>query len=153
MLSDMPVLVELARQLVAEGRFARFGFMPEKVERYFTAMLDSDKTAIFVYEQDGEVIGGVGCASTEDWFSPIPSTYEMGVMVFPEKRGGMAGPRLMQAYSEWAEQFKGTDVDGNTITNKNAGVTSGIGDTNRTAAIWRRLGFGDIGVLLSNFQG
>jgi GNAT superfamily N-acetyltransferase len=138
---DMPSLLRMARALVAEGRFASFGFVEQKVFTLFTALIDG-AGAIFVNERNGELVGAMACGKSQDWFSDLPLTYDYGVFVWPEHRGTFAGFSLMRAYVEWANSL-GPRV------NVNIGVTSGI-DEERTVALYGLLGLNRVGTALSN---
>lgn len=138
---DMPILVEFARRLVAESRFADFGFIEAKVAHRFGLLIDG-AGSIFIAERDGVPVGAMACGVSADWFSEIPMTYEFGVYVAPEHRGSLAGPGLIRAYIRWAKTF-GERV------NINVGVTTGIDDA-RVIALYERLGLKVIGTVLSN---
>jgi GNAT superfamily N-acetyltransferase len=143
----MPVLLEMASALVAEGRFASFGFIEEKVRNLFAALLNG-RGAIFLAERDGEIIGAIACGIGEDWFSDLPLTFDYGLLVLPAHRGGFSGAGLIRAYLEWAASLA-------PVVNINVGITSGI-NQERTiglyVAIARRLGINlrVIGAALSN---
>jgi hypothetical protein len=144
---DMPALLELARELVAEGRFASFGFIEEKVRARFEALL-AGAGVIFVAERAGEIIGGMAAGIGEDWFSDVPLTFDYGIYTRAGVRGGIAGGRLVEAYLTWAAALA-------PVVNINVGVTSGINQERTIAlylAIARRLGIHlrVIGAALSN---
>ncbi len=137
----MPILVEFARQLVAESRFADFGFIEAKVAHRFGLLIDG-AGAIFIAERDGLQIGAMACGIAADWFSEVPMTYEFGVYVLPQHRGTLAGPALIRSYIRWAKTFAER-------VNINVGVTTGIDDA-RVVALYERLGLKVIGTALSN---
>lgn len=137
----MPILVEFARLLVAESRFADFGFIEEKVAHRFGLLIDG-AGRIFIAERDGVPVGAMACGVSADWFSEVPMTYEFGVYVAPEHRGTLSGPCLIRSYIRWAKTF-GERV------NINVGVTTGI-DEVRVVALYERLGLHIIGTALSN---
>lgn len=144
---DMPVLVDLARELVEEGRFAPFGFIPEKVRATFEKLIDG-AGVIFVAERAGEIVGGMACGMSSDWFSDVPITYELGLFIRAERRGGFTAAMLIVAYLEWANSL-------GSLVNINAGVTSGI-HQERTVEIYERVGrrlginMRAMGVVISN---
>ncbi len=144
---DMPALLELARELVAEGRFASFGFIEQKVRDRFEALI-AGAGAIFVAERDGEIVGGMAAGIGGDWFSDVPLTFDFGIYTRSVARGGIAGGRLVEAYLMWAKSLA-------PVVNINVGVTSGI-NQDRTIALYlaiaKRLGIQlrVIGAALSN---
>jgi hypothetical protein len=145
--ADMPELLELARELVAEGRFASFGFIESRVRDRFEALM-SGAGVIFIAERDGEVIGAMAAGIGGDWFSDVPLTFDYGIYVRKAVRGGIAGGRMIAAYLTWANALA-------QVVNINVGVTSGI-DQERTIALYiaiaKRLGIElrVIGAALSN---
>jgi len=126
--NDMPRLLELARDLVAESRFASFGFVPSRVEETFVRLLTTGGR-IFVAERDGEIVGGIACGTGGDWFSEVPITYEYGIFVTKRHRGSPAARKLMEAYLRWAIALA-------PVVNISVGVTTGI-DTDRTVKLWQ----------------
>lgn len=137
---DMPILVEFARELVAESRFRDFGFIDAKVESQFARLIDGEGV-IFIAERDGEPIGAMACGVSADWFSEVPLTYEFGCYVRPAHRGTLAGAMLVRAYLRWARTLSPR-------VNVNLGVTTGITEA-RTVALYERLGLKIIGTALS----
>lgn len=143
----MPELLAMARELVAEGRFAPFGFIESRVRETFEPLIDG-AGVIFVAEEAGRIVGGMACGISRDWFSEVPLTFEYGLYTRAGHRGGMAGARMIAAYLTWASALA-------PVVNINAGVTSGI-HQERTIALYiavaRRLGIPMrvIGAALSN---
>lgn len=138
---DMPVLIALARELVAESRFSDFGFIEAKCQAQFEGLIGG-AGVIFIAEKDGEVVGGMACGKSEDWFSDIPLIYEFGVFVRRSHRGGFHGARLIKAYVAWARSLAPR-------VNINAGVTTGI-DNTRVIGLYQALGLEIIGSALSS---
>ncbi|SDI65345.1 Acetyltransferase (GNAT) family protein [Paraburkholderia steynii] len=143
----MPELLAMARELVAEGRFAPFGFIESRVRETFEPLIDG-AGVIFVAEDAGRIIGGMACGLSRDWFSHVPLTFEYGLYTRAGHRGGIAGARLIAAYLKWAVALA-------PVVNINAGVTSGI-HQERTIALYARVGerlgiqMRAIGVAISN---
>lgn len=146
-MGDMPALIDLARELVAESRFADFGFIEGKCRAQFESLMGGTGV-IFIAEVAGEIVGGMACGKSGDWFSDVPLTFEYGLFTRAGMRGGMAGARLIAAYLQWAVALA-------PVVNINAGVTSGI-NQERTIALYlavaKRLGIPlrVIGTALSN---
>jgi len=127
----MPELLAMARELVAEGRFAPFGFIEQRVRETFEPLLNG-AGVIFVAERDGKIVGGMACGKSRDWFSDVPLTFEYGLYTRPGERGAMTGGRLITAYLLWANALA-------PVVNINAGVTSGV-HQERTIALYLRIG-------------
>ncbi|MGQ7937355.1 GNAT family N-acetyltransferase [Paraburkholderia sp. D1E] len=137
----MPELLRMGSALVAEGRFRSFGFIEAKARAMFESLIDGPGV-VFVNERVGQIVGGMACGLSGDWFSDIPLTFDYGVFVWPEHRGTFAGFALMKAYVNWARAQA-------PVVNINIGVTSGI-DEERTVALYGLLGLKRIGSALSN---
>lgn len=140
-LNDMPELLRMGGALVDEGRFRTFGFIEVKSRAMFESLIGG-AGVVFVNERDGQIIGGIACGLSGDWFSDIPLTFDYGVFVWPEHRGTFGGFALMRAYVNWAKSLA-------PVVNINIGVTSGI-DEERTVAMYGLLGLKRVGSALSN---
>lgn len=138
---DFPVLLNLAREMHAESRFAaRYPFDPGKVESLLRLGMRSDDWAAWVIEDDGMICGAFLGMVTEQWFSRALVAQDLALFVRPEHRGRMAGMRLVERFKLWARTRGAVDVE--------VGVNTGVA-TERTGYLLRACGFRPVGALYS----
>jgi N-acetylglutamate synthase-like GNAT family acetyltransferase len=132
---DIPVYVELGKQVHSTTRFKQYGYNEERMAQQLKAMVDDTKGThcFFIAENDkGEPLGWLlGCIESH-LFSEhaIASVISYGVV--PNKRMGGVGLRLLTAFRKWAENRKAVEI--------NAGVNSGV-DLDKMDKFLRKLGF------------
>ena len=86
---DIPHMIDLGAQMHAESRFSVLGYDREKVAALFSHLLDTDQF-IEVIERDGVLIGGFAGFVTEHWASKDLVSYDCGLFISPDHRGGGA---------------------------------------------------------------
>lgn len=134
-INDIPVFVELGKQVHSTTRFKQYGYNEEKMAKQLRAIIDDVKGThcFFVAESDNkEPVGWLlGCIESH-LFSEhaIASVINYGVV--PNKRMSGAGLRLLTAFRKWAENRGAVEL--------NAGVNSGI-DVDKMDKFLRKLGF------------
>lgn len=134
-INDIPVFVELGKQVHKTTRFKQYGYNEEKMAKQLRAIVDDVKSThcFFVAENDNkEPVGWLlGCIESH-LFSEhaIASVINYGVV--PNKRMSGAGLRLLTAFRKWAENRGAVEL--------NAGVNSGI-DLDKMDKFLRKLGF------------
>lgn len=136
---DVPSLVRLGRLLHDTSSYADLGYDDEKVARQCLALIDG-AGAIFVSQLEGEVVGFIGGAVTEHWFSTEKVAFDYSFFVHPEFRHGVTAVRLMQAFERWARAQGAVQM--------RMGVTTAL-NVAGTSRLYKAMGFVDAGVLFS----
>lgn len=134
---DIPHMIDLGAQMHAESRFSVLGYDREKVAALFSHLLDTDQF-IEVIERDGVLIGGFAGFVTEHWASKDLVSYDCGLFISPDHRGGGDAARLIKRFREWAVS-RGAKM----VT---LGVNTGV-HPERTARLMEAVGFEQIGYL------
>lgn len=133
---DIPALIELGRAMHAESpRFSRQPYSPTKTTGTIEFLLANG--AVFVVVKGGRPVGMMGGMVAPGWFTEECSAVELAVYVTPEHRGGRTGMRLIRAFEAWAFEHGAGEIT--------LGVTTEV-DTERTAALYERLGYRRSGV-------
>jgi GNAT superfamily N-acetyltransferase len=132
--ADLPRLLELGRLMHAESHYARLMFDADTVQQTLEMVLE--KGFLFVHECDGRINAGMAAVITRSWFGPALIATDLALFVEPAARGGMAAPRLVKRYMEWAESSGADDVQ--------LGVTTGV-HAEKTGAFFERMGFYSVG--------
>lgn len=136
--ADIPRLVELGRAMHAEApHFSGLRFDGAKLGATIGHVIDHGFARVAVV--DGRIVGGMLALATPHWFSPDLVACDLALFIDAEHRGGTAGPRLLQAYAEWAR-----DMGAAIVT---LGLTTGI-NTERTAAMCERMGWRRAGLVM-----
>lgn len=101
-LDDLPVLVEMGRQLHAESpRYRDSRYLPEKVEALGRSLIPAGGT--HVAEKDGRIIGMLAGYVAEQWFSDYKVASDLTFYIAPEHRKtSRAALLLVRAFEQWA---------------------------------------------------
>lgn len=136
---DIRRLLELGEMLHAESCFADQPFDRLKVADHLASLVvGANGGVLFVAERDGEVIGGMAGAFTEQWFNRERVVFDYSLFIEPAKRHGITAVRLIRALVEWAK-IKGA-------SHISIGITTGI-HVESTARLYQSQGFEPAGVL------
>lgn len=134
---DITRMVELGAMMHKESRFNVLGYDEEKVATLFTHLLNTEQF-IEVDERDGELIGGFAGFVCEHWASKDLVSYDCGLFIMPEHRGGGVAAKLIKHFREWAI--------GRGAKMVTLGVNTGV-EADRTARLMELLNFERIGFL------
>jgi len=91
------------------------------------------------YEKDNP-IGFLACGAVEMLFSEQKTVDDLAFYVVPEKRGGSAGPKMLNILRQWAELHQAAEI--------RMGVTTEI-DNDRVSKFLERKGFRQSGTLMT----
>ena len=140
-LDDVPALVELGRAMHAESpNFAALRFNGEKLAATIRHVIQSpDGFARVATDAAGKLTGGMLALATPHWFSDDKVACDLALFIAHEHRGGMAAPRLLNAYARWAFDLGVSMVQ--------FGVMTGI-DPEKTEQLCSRLGWRRGGVIM-----
>lgn len=104
-LDDVPRLLEMARQMHAETRYAKLSYSEAKV-RDTLVWLILAPNGILVMTDNGFLAGTV-----EDyWFGDDRHAQEFLLYVLPEKRGNGDAIKLVEAYVQRAKELGAKDI-------------------------------------------
>ncbi|MCY1197248.1 hypothetical protein D9M72_86100 [compost metagenome] len=137
---DIVPTVALAQAFHNETAYASTEFAPAKVTALFEGLIAEERGLLLVAEEGGERIGFLAGGIGEDYFGDGLFAFEYGVYVVPARRGGMAGPRLVQHFLRWSDDLG--------IRRKHMAISTGIA-TERTGALYEHLGATNSGALYS----
>lgn len=138
-IDDLTRLVELGRAMHAESpRFSKLRFSAPKLAEQLCGLIVSPSGFMKVVERDGVIIGGLAGAISEHWCSADKVAFDMALFVSPDKRGGMAAAKLVDAFKTWAAG-KGAVL---TVL----GISTGV-KTEETAGLYRAIGLKQFGYL------
>lgn len=134
--ADIDTLIAMGQALHDESaRYQGMAFSPDKLRRLWTYLqgtLLAEVGAIFVAEQDGQVVGMTIVHITERWFSDDQFVTDLTMYVKPECRDGMAFRRLVKALEGWAAEQGIPDIV--------LGVSTEI-HAERTVKAYERMGY------------
>jgi GNAT superfamily N-acetyltransferase len=118
-------------------RFSHSTFDMDRCLNLLHTLTSSEDGLVLVVgdEPIGMLLGLV----TEQFFSADRIAQELVVYMLPEHRGGRDVVRMIQAFEDWAVARGAREIT--------LGVSTEV-NTERTAAMYRRLGFVDSGVTL-----
>lgn len=136
--ADIPAAVLLAQAFHAETTWRAEVFDPAKVTTLFEALTEAEVGCLLVVEHQGALVGFAAGAIGDNYFGPGQFAFEYGVYLDPAHRGGISGPRLVQAFLDWA--------DGLGVAHKHMAISTGI-TADRTGALYQRLGGREAGKL------
>ena len=134
-LEDLPGLLELGREGVAESRFSALTFDPEHYTESLRGVILSEKNThclLLAVNAEGAPVGALLGALERYFFAAERVAGALGLYVTPASRGGPAAVKLITAFRRWALNRGAAELS--------IGVTSGL-DLKRTDRFLRRLGF------------
>lgn len=131
-LGDLYQLMDIAEAMHHESpRYSALEFSKEKMQALYIKLIEQDNCLMLVADKDGEVVGGLGGAISEGWFTTDLIASEFGVFLIPEHRGGITAARMIKQFIDWAK-WNGAKMI-------NLGISTGI-HTEETAKLYRSLG-------------
>jgi GNAT superfamily N-acetyltransferase len=140
--SDIPLLVDLAREMHAESNFAPMNFDGEVFAATLNRLIEADQFAL-VAEIDGEIVGAMIGMLSQSWFGKDWMATDMGLFVRRDSRGGMTAPRLIRSFVCWAQAAGARQV--------RPGVSTGATNAER---LYEGMGFTRAGELfVMNLEG
>jgi hypothetical protein len=138
--ADIPRIVELGRMLHQESdEYRDISYDGEKVAETMRGLIDGSGV-IFLYEQDGQIRGGLAGTLGEFWFSREKVSGDFSLFVEPEARNGMIAVKLVLAFRVWSKLCGARRL--------NMGVTTGIQEYG-TSRLYTSLGLRRTGTLFT----
>lgn len=136
---DVPSLVRLGRILHDSSSYVALGYDDERVGDQCKRLIDG-AGAVFVSQREDEVVGFIGGAITQHWFSGEKVAFDYSFFVHPDYRHGVTAVRLVSAFERWARQQGAVQI--------RMGITTSV-NVQGTTRLFKALGFDDAGVLFS----
>lgn len=101
---DVPIIFALAKKMYEESAYNEVcSFDDKKSLALIQSALDNpDYYFLRVAEKDGAIIGMYGGFVTDYYFSNDLMAADLLLYVDPNKRGGLAAVKLIQAFEDWA---------------------------------------------------
>jgi len=108
----------------------------EKTYNQVVGTIFNDREQLLIAVENGSIIGIAWSYALEPFFSNDITVENLLVYVSKDKRGGMAGPRLLRHIKKWAK-----DIDAKMIK---IGTISEI-NTLRTKNLFKKMGYREVG--------
>ena len=135
---DIPEIIRLGQVMATESVTYRNVEWDIPTASEFLREIIEQIGVIFLFEREGEIIGGFGGSVTNHWFSKELYGFDLFLFVHPDKRGGAVALRLINCFETWA-RLRGAK----TI---HCGITTGI-KVAETSRLYRAIGFEELGPL------
>lgn len=97
---EIPAIVDFMRQFETESKHIRIE--PVYATRMYTNMVKSGVAHMFIMDDDGVMIGGIGCIVSPDLMNGDLMAIETYWFVSPDHRGH--GIRLVSYLEQWARE-------------------------------------------------
>jgi GNAT superfamily N-acetyltransferase len=135
---DAAEIAALGRVLHDTSNYAGIPYNEAKVADLMR-VLAGGSGVIFVVRHESAIVGGIAGAVAPHWFSDELHGFEYSFFLLPAARAAMSpAVKLLNAFKTWCASRGAKSV--------RIGITTGI-HTDRTAGLYRRLGFEDAGLL------
>ncbi|AOA57572.1 GNAT family N-acetyltransferase [Acinetobacter larvae] len=136
-LADLPHLIEMAQDFIKEApNYRKRTLVVGALENNLKSIVESG--AIFVVELHKNIVGGIVCATTKDWFNDDLIAFEQVFYVKPKYRATRAPLLLIDALIEWSHGMNASRIQ--------CGTTTGI-QTKGCLRLYERFGFREFGQL------
>ena len=137
--SDMTCLIQHAKKLHLEsGKYTRRAFDENALSENLTSVLNGSG-AIFVAEIKGQIVGGIVCLTSKDWFNNDVIAFEQVFYVQPEYRATRVPLLLIDAFVNWAKHMKADRIQ--------SGTTTDI-STKGCVRLYEHFGFTQYGIMM-----
>lgn len=138
-ISDIPILILIAQGFIKEAPNYQSRELDIKaLEENLRTIIDG-VGAVFVAEKGEQIVGGIVCLTTKDWFNNQVIAFEQVFYVLPEYRATRAPLMLIDAFINWARHMGASRVQ--------SGTTTGI-STKGCVRLYEYFGFIQHGILL-----
>jgi GNAT superfamily N-acetyltransferase len=139
-IADLPQLLELGRQMLAEApNFQGLPFSARQLEATLTNLIAEPGALVAVAERDGRVVGAVVASAGMHWASEAVIAAELALFVAPDARGGLTAARLIARLKQFAIE------SGAALCR--AGASTGV-CTDSVVSLYERQGFKVCGTCL-----
>jgi GNAT superfamily N-acetyltransferase len=136
---DIDAIIALGARMHSESpRFSKLSYNGEKVRGLMTMAMQDQRYLVLVAESDGELLGGFAGFMAPHWFSDDEVASDLALFVKPDRRGGMAGVRLVKAFVAWAKPRNPKLIQ--------LGISTGV-LVEETAQLYRAIGLKQFGYL------
>lgn len=127
-LDDMPGLVAMAADMLAEGDYAPFNVDSERFRKHAEPLITHGFA--MVYEVDGALQGAVLGDVITPWFSSKRMGIEYAVYIRPSHRNGLTAARMVNSWVRWCKDHGAVQC--------RAGISTG---NMAIARLYERFGF------------
>lgn len=140
--ADIAQLVELGRLAHAESpRYCGVKFSKKRAREFATMLVFFEWALVLVAEADGHVVGALMGVVAPHCFSSQLYASDIFFYVEPAHRGSTVGARLLR---EWERLLV---ADGR-VKESALGISSEIGDIERTRKLYEKLGYRTAGYMM-----
>ena len=132
--SDIADLVKLGQEMHQESNFASLTFDVKKTEDYVKNLMSYG--VVFCSEDNGKVTGFIAGFLYQPYFSYDFMASDIGLFVSKDARGGMAAPKLIDAFTKWAMEKGAKQI--------RPGISVG-GNIEGVGRLYQRMGYSMVG--------
>lgn len=132
--ADIPALVDLGLEMHKESNFASLTFDVEKTKEYVKNLLGYG--IVFCSEANGTVTGFIAGFLYQPYFSYDWMASDIGLFIKKDARGGMAAPKLIDAFTKWAQEKGAKQI--------RPGISVG-GNIEGVGRLYERMGYSIVG--------
>lgn len=132
--ADIPALVDLGQEMHNESNFSTLTFDVEKTKEYVKNLMGYG--IVFCSEVDGAITGFIAGFLYQPYFSYDFMATDIGLFITKDARGGMAAPRLIDAFTKWAQEKGAKQI--------RPGISVG-GNIDGVGRLYERMGYSIVG--------
>tara|TARA_R100001460_G_scaffold74795_1_gene115919 strand:+ start:298 stop:747 length:450 start_codon:yes stop_codon:yes gene_type:complete len=132
---DVDFCIELGKSMHEESYFRQFDYNFDKLKVFVTNLVNTpEQSCALVAIKEGQIIGFFLGISNEHWFGTDKMSCDLACYIIPSERGSMTATKLIKQYEKWAKEIG--------VKEMLIGVSTGV-NSDRTASLFERLGYGD----------
>ena len=138
-LPDVPALVALGQEFISEApNYSSRKFDANALRQNLESVVNG-QGVIFVVEAGTEIVGGIVCLTTKDWFNDDVIAFEQVFYISPTYRTTQASFLLIDAFIAWSKNMGASRIQ--------CGTTTGV-NTRGCIRLYERFGFTKYGTVL-----
>ncbi len=132
--ADITALVDLGLEMHKESNFSALTFDVEKTKEYVKNLLGYG--IVFCSESNGNLTGFIAGFLYQPYFSFDYLASDIGLFITKDARGGLTAPKLIDAFTKWAQEKGAKQV--------RPGISVG-GNIEGVGRLYERMGYSIVG--------
>lgn len=108
---DIPALLEMNQQQIAESRFPHLKVNLNKMRNWYLNFINNPRQVVFVLtDDDGKLAGAAAAGANQFWWNYYTYVNDYFFYVYPTHRQGLNAKLLYDAIYDWAAEVRAIEI-------------------------------------------